>query len=742
MASTFALSMTKWALDVASSLIKADVRLHNFEAVEDDMSIIFTVNHFTRLETLLLPYTLHQHTGLEVWSLAAADLFRGRIGRYLENSGAVSTKDPDRDTIITRSLLDGAHPWIIFPEGRMVKDKKVVSPEGEFEVWSDSGRRPPHTGAAVLALRAEFYRHKLHCIADRPGQPGLEEALARFELNDVDEVLRRRTVVIPVNITYFPIRARDNFVLRMATRFAQDLSTRAMEELSVEGTVLSEDTDIDITLGTPIDVREYLNEPQYAEVMACGVNDMQALEEDPGSQFNDAARRLMRQYMADIYQLTTVNYDHILATLIRYQESNTFTERAYRNRIFLAAHEIVQSGRYRVHELLQETYRAIVYEDPSPKFDDFVGICLREGVLRREGEQYVRTANLKEDEPDFHEARWEALTQVIANEIEPLTEATDIIRRNVRIPRFLLSKRIRDFFLQEDQRCFEEDYARFYDPELSKGADVGRPFLLKPLRPKAGIVLSHGYMAAPLEVRAMAEYFYRQGYAVYGVRLAGHGTSPADLAQTSWEAWYESFNRGYAVIKSLTDNIFLGGFSTGGCIALIAAARKGVKIQGVFSICAPLQVRSYSIRLAPSIVSLNSLLKRMGRNLENWEFVENVPENAHINYTRNPLTGVRELVETMDMTGSVLQNIQVPTLVLQASKDTVVNPVSGQQIFDKVGSSYKELTVLERDRHGIINGPGKEDVFARVHHFLERAPRHETTERLEERPVSSEAAAR
>lgn len=733
--------MTKWALDVASSLIKADVRLHNYEAVEDDMSIIFTVNHFTRLETLLLPYILNHHTGLEVWSLAAAELFRGRIGNYLEKYGAVSTKNPDRDTIITHSLLNGAHPWIIFPEGRMVKDKKVINPEGEFEVWSDKGRRPPHTGPAVLALRAEYYRHKIRCIVDRPGQPGLDEVLSRFKLDSVDEVLRRRTVIIPVNITYFPIRAHDNFVLRMANRFAQDLSTRAMEELSVEGTVLSDDTDIDITLGTPINVNEYLNEPQYAEVMACGLNDLQALEEEPRSLFNDAARRLMRQYMAEIYQLTTINYDHIFATIIRFQESNSFTERTYRNRIFLSAHEILQTGRYRMHKLLEDTYRAVVYEDPSRKLNDFLAICLREGVLRREGEKYVRTAPQNNQEPDFHEARWEALTQVIGNEVEPLEEAQAIIRRNTRMPRFLLSKRIRDLFLLEDQRHFEESYARFYDPELSKGPDVGRPFLLKPLRPKAGIVLAHGYMAAPLEVRALAEYFYRKGYAVYGVRLAGHGTSPNDLAQTSWNAWYESFNRGYAIIKSLTDNIILGGFSTGGCLALIAAAKKGVKIQGVFSICAPLQVRSYSVRLAPSIVNLTSILKRVGRNVDTWEYVENVPENAHINYTRNPLTGVRELVTVMDTTASLLKDIQAPTLVLQGSKDSVVNPSSGQQIFDKVGAQYKELTIMERDRHGIINGPGKEDVFARVHHFLEHAPRHETVEKLEEHVKSSEAMA-
>ncbi|MBI2433577.1 MAG: alpha/beta fold hydrolase, partial [Candidatus Hydrogenedentes bacterium] len=285
--------------------------------------------------------------------------------------------------------------------------------------------------------------------------------------------------------------------------------------------------------------------------------------------------------------------------------------------------------------------------------------------------------------------------------------------------------RIRDIFLREDQQKFEADYTKFYEAGQSKGPEVGRPFLLKPLRIKAGIVLSHGYLAAPLEVRRLAEYFYERGYAVYGVRLAGHGTSPTDLAQVHWEEWYESLNRGYAVIKSLTDNIILGGFSTGGCLALIAAARKGFKAQAVFSICAPLHVRNYSIRLAPSIVSLNTLLKRLGRNREDWEYVENLPENRHINYFRNPMTGVRELINCMGAMETALPEVKIPTLILQGSQDPVVNPISAQLIFDRVGSKHKELTIFERDRHGVVNGEGREDVFERIYQWLQRAPSHQ-----------------
>ncbi len=728
MASTFSLSMTKWSLDLATKLIKADVRLHNVETIQDDMAIIFTVNHFTRLETLLLPYIIHKHTGKEVWSLAAAELFKGKIGTFLQNTGVISNRDPDRDKTMVSSLLSGKNPWMIFPEGAMIKDKKVVDHAGELSIYNDGGRRAPHSGAAVLALRAEYYRHKLECIYNRDGGTGLAPMLERFQLEDVKEVLKKRTVIIPVNITYFPMRARDNFMLRMASRFAQDLSKRALEELSVEGTVLSDDTDIDIRLGEPIDVHEYLNAPEFAEVMACGLNDMDAFEEDPKSLFQDAARKLMDHYMRSIYKNTTINYDHIFATLIRHQPPKGFTERMYRNRIFLCAHEIKKLGYHNLHSLLERTYKDVVFEDPSPKFQSFIALSLKEKFLLWDGDKYTRNLEHDPGHTPFHHTRFHEMTNVIANEIEPLERLTRLIRQTARMPRFLMSKRIRDIFLAEDQELFESDYTQHFDVAYSKGADVGRPFLLKPMRVKGGVVLAHGYMAAPLEIRALAEYLCSKGYAVYGVRLRGHGTAPADLAKRTWEEWYESFNRGYAIIKSLTDNIILGGFSTGGCMALMAAARKGIKIQACFSICAPLQVRNYSVRLVPGIVAMNSVLKRMGRSPQNWEYVENVPENVHINYTQNPLTGVAELVKVMNKTEELLSQVQVPTLVLQGSDDTVVNASSAQQIFDGIGSTYKEMTLLGRHRHGIVNGAGREEVFHKVYDFLKRAPQHETVQ--------------
>ncbi len=717
---SFAFKATKWTLDLATKLIKADVRMHNHETIQDDMAIVFVVNHFTRIETVLIPYEIHRHTGLEVWSLAHASLFMGRIGAYLRSTGNLSTQDPDRDKIIVSSLLAGRNPWIIFPEGAMIKDKKVVGPTGDYEIYSGGTRRPPHKGAAVLALRAEFYRHKLRCLAARPSKEGIQEVLDKFQLTSIEEALDKRTVIIPVNVTYYPLRARDNFLVRAARSLFEGLSPRAIEELSVEGTILSSESDVDITLGEPIDVNDYLNTPSFAPVLACGEGDFEALEKDTRSLFNDTARDMTRRYMRDIYALTTINYDHIFSTIIRFQKHRKFKERSYRNRIFLCIHLLRNMNRFRMHSLLETTYRNIIYEDYSPKFHNFIDLCIRENWVQKDEDTYRKNFELQRGQFQFHSIRMEEITYVIANEVEPLPDLLNLIKEIARAPRARLSEEIREIFLKEDRRIYREDYEEYCIP-TSPPARLGAPYLLKPKLPvRAGVVLVHGYLACPGEVRSLANYLRSNGYFVYGVRLRGHGTSPEDLAHRSWEDWYESLNRGYTVIKSLTDKIVLGGFSTGGALALLAAGRKGNKIQSVFAINAPLHLRRFSARLAPSIVSMNSLLKRV-KSQGIVEYVPNRPENIHLNYSGNPIRGVRELGRAMAVMEKELHKIEVPTLLLQGSNDPIVDPSSSQQIFDLVGTARKEMTLLERDRHGIVNGPGSRDLFERIHQFLLRS---------------------
>jgi len=84
-----------------------------------------------------------------------------------------------------------------------------------------------------------------------------------------------------------------------------------------------------------------------------------------------------------------------------------------------------------------------------------------------------------------------------------------------------------------EKELFEREYRRYFVDGETKPKQIGEPYLLENPRSAQGVLLVHGLMAAPEEVREWAEYLCAQGYSVYAPRMAGHGTSSADLSHRS-----------------------------------------------------------------------------------------------------------------------------------------------------------------------------------------------------------------
>jgi len=211
--------MTSLAVKAITNLSKANISYSGEENIPDG-SKIFVINHFTRLETFLMPYVIFKLTGIPVWSLASYEFFKGAFGAYLEKVGAVSTKNPNRDRLVVKTLLTGEANWIIFPEGSMIKNKKIIE-RGRFMVSVAGGKHPPHTGAATLGLRTEFYRQRLQRLSAE-NSAEVRYLLEQFQIEDLEPVINGNTYIVPVNLTYYPIRARENILSHLAVRLVDD----------------------------------------------------------------------------------------------------------------------------------------------------------------------------------------------------------------------------------------------------------------------------------------------------------------------------------------------------------------------------------------------------------------------------------------------------------------------------------------------------------------------------------------
>jgi esterase/lipase len=597
----------------------------------------------------------------------------------------------------------------------MVKSKKIIE-KGRYIVSYAGGKHPPHTGAAYLALRAEFYRQRLLRSVTRNSRLA-DELLPKFNLNAVDEIERHGTFIIPVNLTYYPLRARINILTKMAKHLYEDLPERLTEELMTEGAMLLSGVDIDMRLGAPIEIAPFL---KMRHIEAALESEQRYDYADPlpcSKCLRKAAHKITQRYMSSIYGQTTVNHDHILASLLKHTPQNRMHEKDLRLRAFMA---IAKAPRLSIfmHQSMKESQNHLLIDDRFGKVEDFLTIAKDKGVVEVKPPFLIRDRRKLSSIFDFHRARIDNPVAVMANEVEPLTQLIKYVRRLSWTPISWLRAKLVSGLRRKAEEEYKSDYQRYYHSEESKPAHIGRPFLIRGRRRRVGILLSHGYMAAPAEVATLADYLGRKGYWVYVPRLKGHGTSPKDLARCSYRDWIKSMEEGFLIIRNCCRQVVVGGFSTGAALALELASRTG-GLAGVFAVSTPLRLQYMSSKLAPVVDTWNRLMGRVRWEDAKMEYVENNPEHPDINYHRNPISGVRELERLMDYLEPKLSSVKIPALVVQSKEDPVVHPKGSERIFHLLGSEDKQYLLFNFNRHGILLGEGSQRVHQAVANFVQ-----------------------
>lgn len=708
---------TGLAIKTLSRISKANIEIHGRENIPDG-PIIFVVNHFTRIETFLLPYHVFTLTGTPVWSLADARLFQGGFSHFLEMVGAVSTKDPQRDELIIKTLLTGEAHWIIFPEGRMIKTKKIMH-GGKYMVTNPKGMHEPHTGAATLALRTElFRRYLLLHTKNRTSQAKC--ALEYLGLESIEEARDISPVIVPVNLTYYPIRAVENFASTLTEKMIKGVSERILEEIMTEGTMLLSGVDLDIRFGPAIGMDKILDGiVSDAELKKRTLSEI--ISSQPlNSRIQESGKEIMQQYMHTIYSMTTVNQEHLFASYLRLYPYKRIHREDLLRRVFYAGLLLQEySGEELfLHKSLQEDQSHLVIDDRYKKFDNFLQVALDKGIVTRDNDILVRDRSKLSAPISFHRGRIDNPVEVIANEVEPLKALERLVLSLAWQPDFLLKLTLAWHLYRKDKRAFEQ--ARLtWCPSTGREDIAASPYIYPWFRRKVGVLLIHSYLANPQEVKQLARFLNRQGYWVYVPRLPGHGTCADDLAGTTMQEWEAAVDRGYALLSNVCEQVVVGGISVGGCLALNLATR-AEQLAGVFALSSPLRLKDYSTRFMPSVDVWNKMLQKVkGEQVEN-QFLRFEADNPHINYERNPVSGIREVGNLLEELRGRLGEISAPVLLMHGDRDPVVKPRSSRGLFERLKAREKEYSLVGADQHILVQEPVADMVFQRLAIFIKK----------------------
>lgn len=694
---------TGYAIKAIESLSKARIGVHGKHNIPPG-PIIFVINHFTRIETFVLPYYIHAITGVPVWSLADAALFQGGFAKYFEMVGVVSTKDPLRDDLMAKALLTGEANWIIFPEGRMIKNKKIMS-AGNFLVSTPQGLRKPHTGAASLALKTEILRKYIgNQSRDTTSLP--VQAIDKMGVEDIQNVSHESTKIVPVNLTYYPIRAMENLAVNIANSLVNDIPERVLEELTIEGTMLLKGIDIDIRFGKPIEIDSFFTNEKVQSELA--KQDGNGFEISPFLQkemytYSDS---LMERYMRGIYDLTTINHDHLFATFLRLYPYKKIKRADLCRRVYMAASDLQEIGdnSFNLHKSLHSDQVHLVTDDRYKKVKNFIDLAVEKDVISDEGE-FLRINKTKLPAPlSLHRGRIDNPIEMMANEVEPLTQLYKILKGWAWQPDFLVRFFSARKLHNRAKIKFQTDYKRCNNDNFEKVPQERGPQLLPSWGRKCGVLLVHSYLSSPEEVQALGRYLARKiGVWVYIPRLSGHGTNSDDLSKKYFYDWQQDVEHGYAILEALCGKVIVGGISVGGALALDLASRiPGVG--GVFTLGTPYSLADFSRQFMPRPDRWDKLLSMMRKKEQGEQFLDYTSDNPHINYAKNPVSGVREVGLLLDAVNSNLDELKMPVLIIHTDNDPVVIKKAAGKIYDNLGSEEKELCLLHSSQHIMSKG--------------------------------------
>ncbi|MGD0961006.1 MAG: alpha/beta fold hydrolase, partial [Methylomonas sp.] len=492
-----------------------------------------------------------------------------------------------------------------------------------------------------------------------------------------------------------------------------------------EGNIMLRDTDMDIRMSSPVNpccVWDYRTHRLMDKVAPDirELDDVFKLNTAPrnwkerllGRVFVSNAQCARNQYTEHIYANVTVNLSHLASTLImsyigagrqQIEKSRFYTV------LYIAIKKLQKNPDIHLHSsLLNPDDYVDLLHGVNTRFDQFICIAKQAELLTESDGRYHFQPALCADY-DFDRIRLENPIAVYNNEAAPLRTVRDALLtadgEYRRIDPYQLAA-----WLLEDERlglAFEQQsysgsrYAEIKQMETATADPT--PFFIKPQTGNGiGILLIHGLLASPAELREYGHYLAGLGYTVLGIRLKGHGTSPYALRDVSFEQWENSVRRGFNILKLHCQKLFVIGFSTGGALALKLAAENHPEIIGLVAVSVPVKFINSNFMLVTLLPNTDALVHWLSSFEGLKPFIENIPEHPDINYCNTPVRALYELRRLIHHVDAVLPDVETPTLLLYANHDPVVSPESAKTVYKKLGAQHKELRMILSERHGVL----------------------------------------
>ena len=677
-----------YVLSLLEKILNANIEVKGIENIPKNNPIMFVANHFTRIEAMLVPYTLYNLTNKKVGVIADDSLFKSYFGNFLKNLGAMKKSEINRNEHIIGDLITSCKNWMIFPEGIMVKAKDITKIDNIFCVKIDETCQRVYTGAAVFALSSEFFREKYF---ERKLE-NYDEFSEKYFINDCSEITPNETMIVPINISYSKLRNGRNFLVDMAEKLLEDIGDNFKEEIEIEGNLIL-NSKIIIRILEPISTKKLL-EPLYSKGL---------LQEEI---LNSLRYDVTHDFMNKIYESLTISFDHIF-TLILFLFPKEEIELEYFKRLIYIVFSKIKEKNLPYDESINKDLIYLISYEKFEAFDDILKVAIKDNILQIHEihcDRYLINKEVLANSFTHHTIRLKNILRVILNEILAQDDIVNMVKDLLLKKEFENNIELAEILKCEEKEEFENSYEKFKDNKDIKAKDIGTTNYFENINSNSCVIVVHGFSSAPKEMQNLALFLNENNFNVITPRLSGHGTVPEDLKTKTWQDWYKSVSRSITIASLQYKKVYIVGFSTGGLLALLSTKKQYKEFVSLVCINAALHLNDLRIKtLLPAISFWNDIVKVFNENKYAKEYIDNFPENPQINYNKHYVSSIEQLSLLMDKIKKNLHKIKKPILIIQGKDDPVVNPSSAHEIYEKIESRFKKLKMINSSKHVIVN---------------------------------------
>lgn len=241
-------------------------------------------------------------------------------------------------------------------------------------------------------------------------------------------------------------------------------------------------------------------------------------------------------------------------------------------------------------------------------------------------------------------------------------------------------------------------------------------------QPTTACLLIHGFLGSRNDMADLGDQLAARGFHVRIPRLPGHGTTPVDYAAQTPETMYEGVLEEYQALSGEFDAVYVAGFSMGGALGTLLAAREDVDR---LVLIAPYYGVAYMWYYGLPAETWNAMMGRfIPYVIKSDAFIKvNRPEAKKelFSYHAVPTNGAKTLIRLGEAARepATLAAIDCPVLMVIAEGDEASSPQRARTAFALIGSADKTAHWLDkRNNHHILWDYDREEAKATILEFL------------------------